>query len=64
MGVTRVAELEVGSEPSALEGAGAVAAREGELVEGGQGPLQPGGRAPAVLGKRVQKVESALHPGG
>ena len=44
-----VIELEVGSEPPALEGAGVVAVREGELVERGQGPLQPDGRAPAVL---------------
>ena len=41
-----------------------VAVGEGELVEGGQGPLQPDGRAPALLGKKVQRVESALHPGG
>jgi hypothetical protein len=53
-----VAELEVGSVPPALESAGVVAARQGEQVERGQPPLQP------VLGKRVQRVESALHPGG
>ena len=38
--------------------------REGELVGEGQGPLQPDGRVSAMLGKRVQNVESSLHPGG
>lgn len=37
--------------------------QEGELVGTGQGPMQPDGRAPTVLGKRVQRVESPLHPG-
>ena len=58
-----VAELEVGSEPPSLEDARVVAMREGELVGEGQGPLQPDGRAPAVLGKRMQRVESSRHPG-
>ena len=40
------------------------AAQGGELVGEGQGPLQPDGRAPAVLGKRVQREESPLYPGG
>ena len=59
-----VAELEVGSESPTLESVGVMAGREGELVEGGHGPLRPDGRARAVLGKRVQRVESALHPEG
>ena len=58
------AELEVGSEPPALEGAVVMAAQEGELVGVGQGPLQPDGMAPAVLEKRVQREESSLYPGG
>ena len=58
------AELEVGSRPPALEGAVVVAAQEGELVELGLGPLQLDGKAPAVLGKRVQREENPLHPGG
>ena len=58
------AELEVGSEPPALEGAVMVAVQEGELVGEGQAPLQPDGRASAVLGKRVLKAESPLHQGG
>ena len=58
------AELEVGSRSSALEGAVVVAAQEGELVESGLGPQQPDGKAPAVLGKRVQREEDPLHPGG
>ena len=58
------AELEVDSEPPGLEGAAVMIVQEGELVGAGQGPLQPDGRAPAVLGMRVQRVESPLHPGG
>ena len=58
------AELKVGIEPLALEGAVVMAVRGGELVGEGQGPLHPDGRAPAVLGKTVQKVESSLHNGG
>ena len=58
------AELVVGSRPPALEGAVVVAAQEGELVELGLGPLQPDGKAPAVLGERVQREENPLHPGG
>ena len=57
-------ELEVGSEPLALEGAVVVVAQGGELVGVGQGSLQPDGRAPAVLGKKVQREESPLYPGG
>ena len=30
----------------------------------GLGPLQPDGKAPAVLGKRVQREENPLHPRG
>ena len=41
-----------------------VAAQGGELVGEGQGPLQPDGRAPAVLGERVQRGESLLYPRG
>ena len=41
-----------------------VAVKEEELVGEGQGPLQPDGRAPTMLGKRVQRVESSLHPRG
>ena len=51
-------------EAPALEGAGVVAVREGELMGEGQGPLPSDGRAPTVLGKRVQRVESSLYPGG
>ena len=58
------AELVVGSRPPALEGAVMVAAhsaQEGELVGVGQGPLQPDGKVPAVLGKRVQREGNPLH---
>ena len=58
------AELEVGSRPPALEGAVVVAAQEGEQVGLGLGPLQPDGKAPAVLRKRVQREENPLHPKG
>ena len=58
-----VTELEVGSEPPGLEGAAVLTIREGELVGGGQGPVQPDGKTPTVLGKRVQRVESSQHPG-
>ena len=58
------AVLEVGMRPPALEGAVAVAAKGGELVGEGQGALQPDGRAPAVLRKRVEREESPLYPGG
>ena len=34
---------------------------EGELVEEGQGALQPGGRAPAVIRKRVEKLFFLTH---
>ena len=47
-----VLELDTGS--PALKGAVVVAAQGGELVGEGQGPLQPRGRAPTVLRKRVQ----------
>ena len=56
------AELVVGSRPPALEGAVMVAAQEGELVGLGQGPLQPDGKGPAVLGKRMQREGNPLHP--
>ena len=58
------AGLEVGSRPSALEGAVVVAAQEGEQVGLGLGPLQPDGKSPAVLRKRVQREEDPLHPTG
>ena len=45
--------------PPALEGAVVAAAQGEELVGEGQGPLQPGGRAPTVLKKRVQREEQA-----
>ena len=40
-----------------------MAAQERELVGVGQGPLQPDGGAPTVLGERVQREESPLYPG-
>ena len=33
-------------------------------MELGLGPLQPDGKAPTVLGKRVQREENPLHPRG
>ena len=59
-----VAELEVGSEPSALESAELLTTQVGELVGVEQGHLQPDGKAPAGPRKRVQREESPLHPGG
>ena len=56
------AELAVGSVPPALEGVVVVAAQGGEMMGEGQGPLQPDGGAPTVLGKRMQRVESSMHP--
>ena len=54
----------MGSEPPALEGVAVAAAQGGELEGGTQGPLQPDGRAPAVLGKREQREVDPLHPRG
>ena len=58
------AELEVGREPPEVEGAAVVAAQGGELEGVAQGPLQPDGRAPAVLGRREQGEVGPLHPRG
>ena len=58
------AELEVVKEPLAVEGAAVVATQGGELEEVAQGPLQPNGRAPAVLGRREQREAGPLHPRG
>ena len=41
-----------------------VAAQEGELVGVGQPPLEPNGRAPIMLGKKVYREVSPLNPGG
>ena len=54
----------MGSEPLALEGAEVITAQGGELVGMEQGPLQPDGKAAAVLGKKVQREESPLHARG
>jgi hypothetical protein len=58
------AELEVGSKPLTLEGAAVVATQGGELEGVAQGPLQPNGRAPAVLGRREQREAGPLNPRG
>jgi hypothetical protein len=53
--------LEACVEPLELQGAVVVVAQggdeEGERVKDGQGALQPGGRASAVMGKRVERKE-------
>ena len=61
-GSEAVPKLGIG--PPTLGGAVVVAARGGELVGEGHGPLQHDGRAPAMLGKRVQRGESPLYPRG
>ena len=61
-GSEAVPEVDIG--PPTLEGAVVVAAQGRELEGGAQGPLQSDGRAPAVLGKRVQMEEGPLHPRG
>ena len=58
------AELEVVEEPLAVEGAAVVAAQGGELEGAAQGPLQPDGRAPAVLGRSEQGEVEPLRPRG
>ena len=51
-------ELLQGVEARWAKGPGSVEeGREGELVEEGQGALQPGGRASAVIRKRVEREE-------
>jgi len=58
------AELEVAEEPLAVEGAAVVATQAGELEGVAQGPLQPDGRAPAMLGRSEQGEVEPLGPRG
>ena len=51
-------------EPCAVEGDAAVAAQGGELEGTAQGPLQPDGRAPVVLGRSEQGEVEPLRPRG
>ena len=46
-----------------MEGVVVVAAQD-EQVGPGLGPLQPDGKAPVVLRKRVQREQNPLHPKG
>ena len=54
-----MAELEVGSEPPALEGAGVVAVREGELVGKGEGAKS--GELIASWGASTKEAERRDH---